>query len=186
MLDARRDWTGRLVFLGLAAVTLLNGGCLAAAVVGAAGGGAAALYSYQRGQLYREYPADLNATAAAVRVSLSELKLPPAVEKSDGGTVTFETKIPEGKKVHITAEAVTGRIPADGAVSRVTVRVGTLGDDANSARVLDQVSIHLIVPSAPPPASPPAPTPVVIQPPTPRPVETTAPPLAVTPAAAAK
>jgi hypothetical protein len=180
MLDARRDWTGRLVFLGLAAVTLLNGGCLAAAVVGATGGGAAALYTYQRGQLYREYPADLNATTAAVRISLSELKMPPGVEKSDGGTVTIETKIPDGKKVHVRVETVTGRLPADAPVTRVSVRVGTFGDDSNSASILDQVSVHLIVPSSPPPPAAPA----VIRPVTARPAETPAPPLAASPAAA--
>lgn len=177
MLHARRDWIRRLVFLGFAAVTLLNGGCLAAAVVGAAGGGAAAFYTYQRGQLYREYSADLNATAAAVRVSLSELKIPPGSEKSDGGTVMFETKIPDGKKVHILVEAVTGRLPANAPVTRVSVRVGTFGDDTNSASILDQVSIHLIVPSSPPPPGPP----VVIQPAVARPPETAAPPIAVSP-----
>src|SRR5262245_58947951 len=78
---ARRGWIGRLVLLGVAGVALLNGGCLAAAAVGAAGGGAAALYAYERGRLYRDYPAALADAAAAVRTSLAELQFPPSTEK---------------------------------------------------------------------------------------------------------
>src|SRR5207244_4137783 len=105
--------------------------------------GAAALYTYQRGQLYREYSASQTAAATAVRTSLAELKFPPAVEKGGAGEATFETKTADGSKVRIHLESVANRIPVDGAVTRVSVRVGTLGDDEVSARILDQVSVHL-------------------------------------------
>jgi hypothetical protein len=156
-------------------MALVNGGCLAAAAAGAAGGGAAALYAYQRGRLYRDYPASLADTTAAVRTSLAELQFPPGTEKSDGGNFDFETKTTDGAKVRIFLEAQTSRVPAEGPVTSVTVRVGAFGDDKVSARILDQVSLHLVVPpgsqavNAPPPVARPTP---------PRPPETTAPPLA--------
>jgi Protein of unknown function (DUF3568) len=175
MPDARQDWTSRLVLLGIAGLALLNGGCLAAAAAGAAGGGAAALYAYQRGRIYRDYPAALTDATAAVRTSLAELQFAPGSEKGDGGEFTFETKAADGAKVHVFLEAQTSRVSSDGPVTRITVRVGAFGDDAVSARVLDQVSIHLVVPPASQSASaaPPVPRPTP-----PHPPETAPPPLA--------
>ncbi len=178
MPHARRGWIGRLVLLGVAGAALLNGGCLAAAAVGAAGGGAAALYAYERGRLYRDYPAALTDAAAAVRTSLAELQFPPGTEKNKDGEFTFETKAADGATVRVYLEALTSRVPAEGPVTRIYVRVGAFGDDAVSARVLDQVSMHLVVPpaaqasAAPPPVARPSP---------PRPPETSAPPLAAAP-----
>jgi hypothetical protein len=182
MPNARREWLSRLVLVAVAGAALVNGGCLAAAAVGAAGGGAAALYAYQRGRLFRDYPAALTDATAAVRTSLAELQFPPGTEKSDGGSFVFETRATDGTKIHIFLDAQTSRVPAEGPITRVTVRVGAFGDDAVSARILDQVSVHLVVPpaaqssSAPPPLAAPAP---------PRPPETVAPPLAA-PLAAGK
>src|SRR5262249_28473185 len=154
---------------------LVQGGCLAAAAVGAAGGGAAALYAYERGRLYRDYPAALGDAAAAVRTSLAELQFPPAVEKNKGGEFTFETKATDGTAVRVYLEALSSRVPAEGPITRITVRVGTCGDDAVSARVLDQVSLPLVVPPA---AQAVAAAPPVPRPSPPRPPETAPPPLA--------
>jgi hypothetical protein len=169
--------------LVVAGAALANGGCLAAAAAGAAGGGAAALYAYQRGRLYRDYPASLTDTTAAVRTSLAELQFPPGKEKSDGGSFTFETKTTDGASVRVFLEAQTSRVPAEGPITSVTVRVGAFGDDKVSATILDQVSHHLVVPhgsqsvNSPPPIARPTP---------PRPPETTAPPLAAATPTAAK
>ena len=175
MPDARPDWVSRLLLLGAASAALVNGGCVAAAAAGAAGGGAAALYAYQRGRLYRDYPASLTDSTAAVRTSLAELQFPPGSEKSDGGTFTFETKTTDGAKVRVLLEAQTSRVPAEGPVTSVTVRVGNFGDDKVSARILDQVSMHLVVPPTSQAANSPPP---IARPTPPRPPETTAPPLA--------
>ncbi len=178
----RSEWTGRLLLLGMSAVSLVNGGCLAAAAAGAAGGGAAAFYAYQRGRLYRDYPAAFSDAAAAVRTSLTELQFPPAVEKGEPGDLSFETKTTDGATVRVYLEALTSRVPAEGPVTRVYVRVGAFGDDAVSARVLDQISIHLVVPAAARVTA----APPVARPTPPHPPETTAPPLAAATPAAAK
>jgi hypothetical protein len=179
---ARQGWAGRLVLVGVAGVALLNGGCLAAAAVGAAGGGAAAVYAYQRGRLYRDYTASLTDATAAVRTSLAELQFPPGKEKGDGANYVVETKATDGTTIHVYLDAETSRIPAEGPVTRITVRVGTFGDDNVSARILDQVSMHLVVPPATQSANA---APPVARPQPPRPPETVAPPLAP-PATAAK
>lgn len=174
MPDAGQGQTSRLVFLGLMLVALLNSGCLAAAAVGAAGGGAAAFYAYQRGRLYRDYPASLTDAIAAVRTSLAELQFPPGSEKLKDGTACIETKTVDGATVHVYLEALTSRVPVEGPVTRITVRVGAFGDDAVSARILDQVSIHLIVPGTVQAATM---TPPVVRPQPPQPPESTAPPV---------
>jgi hypothetical protein len=183
MPDAPREWTGRLLLLCVASTALVNGGCVAAAAAGAAGGGAAALYAYQRGRLYRDYPASLTDATAAVRTSLAELQFPPGVEKRDGGTFTFETKTTDGAKVRVFLEAQTSRVPAEGPITSITVRVGAFGDDKVSARILDQVSVHLVVPAAVQAASS---SPPVTRPAPPRPPDTTQPPLAAATAGVGK
>jgi hypothetical protein len=172
--NAGQNWSGRLALAGVAVAALLNGGCLVAAAAGAAGGGAAAVYAYQRGRLYREYPASLADATSAVRTSLTELGFPTVTEKFKDDERIFTTKTGDDTAIHITLEPLTSRIPAEGPMTRISVRVGTFGDDAVSARILDQVSMHLVAPTPPTTSSPP----VVIRPVPPRPPETASPPLA--------
>lgn len=174
MPHARTKQTSRLVFLAVALLALLNGGCLFLAA-GAAAGGAAAGYAYVNGRLYRDYPATLPAAAAAVRASLVELQFPLLVEKNESGKPSFESKASDGTTVYVYLETLTSRIPAEGPLTRVSVRVGAFGDEAVSARILDRVSAHLIVPAAagPMPVASPLAPPAPAQPP-----ETAPPPLA--------
>jgi len=74
--------------------------------------------------------------------------------------------------VQITLDLLTSPIPADGSMTRVSVRVGHFGDETISTRIHDQIAKH--VPPPAPPLARPAPPP---------PVETAAPPLAAPTAA---
>ncbi len=163
------------VALGLAAVA--QAGCLGLAIAGAAAGAGAAGYVYVNGALYRDYHANLGDTVAAVRASLAELQFPIYEEKPDTGSVFFRSKTGDGHAVKIYLDTIPSAIPVEASLTRVSVRVGFSGDDAVSARILDQVSRHLVpaggLPAAPPPGA--APAPVVGAP---RPAETAAPPLA--------
>src|SRR5262249_35162435 len=118
---------------------------------------------YYNGLLYRDYHANLGDTALAVRTALLELQLPLIKEKGDPGSAYLESRTGDGSTVRIFLDVVPSPIPAEGAVTRVGVRVGFSGDDAVSARVLDQISRHLVSPTAAPP--PAAPAPVVAAPP---------------------
>jgi hypothetical protein len=173
----------RLALLLLAALSAASTGCLLA-VAGAAGAGAAAAgYFYLNGLLYRDYPASLGDSIAAVRTALTELGFPVVKEDVDTGTATVQTRTGDGSTVRIHLDVIPSRIPVEGPLTRIGVRVGFSGDETVSARILDQVSRHL-APAAlvpPPGAAPAAPA---ILPPRPAPAETAAPPLAPVPIAA--
>lgn len=196
-----------LCLLMLALSAVLQAGCLAAAVGTAVGAGAAAGYLYVNGLLYRDYHANLGDTLAAVRTSLHELQFPILKEKTDTGTAYFHTRTGNGHPVRIFLDVVPSAIPAEGVNTRVSIRVGFSGDEEISARILEQVSRHLVpvagqppaatvapppnalsaAPAAPPPVAPGERlTPIPVSPPPPlqpvaasvRPPETTPPPLA--------
>jgi hypothetical protein len=163
------------VVLGLAAVA--QAGCLGLAIAGAAAGAGAAGYVYVNGLLYRDYHANLADSVSAVRTALAELQFPIYEEKPDTGSVFFRSKTGDGHALRIYLDTVPSAIPAEASVTRISIRVGFSGDDAVSARILEQVSRHLVpagqVPAATPPGAPPAPAVAA-----PRPPETPPPPMA--------
>ena len=163
------------VVLGL--VTLVQAGCLGLAICGACAGAGAAGYVWVNGLLYRDYHANLGDTLAAVRTALAELQFTILEEKPDTGSVFVRSKTGDGHALRIYLDTVPSAVPAEATVTRVGVRVGYSGDDGVSARILDQVSKHLVpvgqVPPAPVSGTQPAP---VLG--APRPAETAAPPLA--------
>ena len=123
---------------GLLALALACGsGCAALVVGGVAAGAGAAGYFYLNGLMYREYKAGLADTTQAVRAGLAELHFPIAKQKTDTGTAYLETKTSDGYKVQVYLNVVPSPIPAEGAVTRVSVRVGFAGDDKVSASILD-------------------------------------------------
>ena len=136
------------VVLGLAA--LLQAGCLLA-VAGARQDRAG--YMYYNGLLYRDYHAHLGDAAAATLVaSLVELQFPLLKEKNDSGSAYFQSQTGDGQAVRVDLDTVPSPIPSEGAVTRISVRVGFSGDEGVSAAILDQVSKH-------PPSRPPCPAP---------------------------
>src|SRR5262249_58941602 len=96
------------------------------------------------GQLYRDYPANLGDALAALRAALTELGFPVLKEKLDTGSAYVESRTGDGSTVRIHLELIPSSIPAEGTLTRIGVRVGFSGDEAVSARLLDQVSRHLV------------------------------------------
>ena len=159
-MPGRREVGGWACLLA-AALALVNGGCLALVAGAAAGGAAAAGYAYYNGRLYRDFPAGMADAAAAVRTSLAELQLPVVSETMANGSVVVISRAGDGAKVDVQLDLVPSRIPAEGALTRVSVRVGAFGDEEVSGHILDRVSMHLAPASAavqPTPAAPPAET----------------------------
>jgi hypothetical protein len=152
---AGRSIRRRLAWTVLAALLLVNCGCLVAAAGAAAGGAAAVGYLYYKDQsaLYRDYPASLEDSAAAVRTALHELQFPPLPEEKSTNELVIYTRSADGNKVRIRLEVLPHPIPVERPSTRISVGVGLTGDDAVSARILDQVSRHL-VPAGAPGASP--------------------------------
>jgi hypothetical protein len=129
----------------LAGLLLANAGCLVVAgVTGAALGGAAlAGYIWANNALYHDYPASLVDSVAAVRTALQELHFPILDEKPGTGEVLIVTRTTDDSAVKIRLEVVHSRIPAEGPMTRIAVRVGFRGDEAVSRAILDRVSLHL-------------------------------------------
>ena len=175
MPGAGRKPVVRVGYLVVAALVLVNGGCLL--VAAGVAGGATAGYLYYKGRLYHDYPANLADAQAAVRTSLLELQFPVLTQETDTGSAFVSTRTADGAKVRIHLDVVPSRVPAEGALTRVSIRVGAFGDESVSARILDQVGRHL---AGPPVLGAPQPVPGPAQPPAPvtRPPETVAPPLA--------
>lgn len=165
---------GRVAWLLIAALALANGGCLVVAAGAAAGGAAAVGYALWKGRMYRDYAAAMPETQAAVVAALGDLKFPLASQATADGETYVEALAGDNSKVKIYLDPVPSRVPADGPVTRVSIRVGTFGDEDLTRRLLDQIGLHLGT------ANPTAPLrPVPAPPPPPPPGETAPPPLAV-------
>lgn len=180
---ARRN---RLVHLSVAALALANGGCLATAVGAAAAGAGAAGYAYVKGRFYRDYPASLDDAFAGIRTALTELQFPIDHEEKANGKASIESRTSDQTEIRVEFETLQSRVPAEGQVTRVYIRVGTFGDELVCARIFDQADLHFVPPGTVPPrpatmATPPAPpaplTPVTVAPAN-RAFETAPPPLA--------
>ncbi len=137
----------RVSFLLVAGLLLCNTGCLAVALgTVAAGGTAAAAYAYANGRFYRDYSTKLPEAQEATRTALKELQLPVNHEEPAADKTYIESKTGDGDRIQIFVETIPGRIPAEGTVVRIAVRVGAFGDQTVSSRILDQVSLHLVAP----------------------------------------
>jgi hypothetical protein len=95
--------------------------------------------------------------------------MPVVTENRDADEDHIESKTADGDKVKIDIEIHKSRIPAEGDISKVCVRVATFGDTAVSSRILDQVDRHLI-PAAPPGTALGQPQPANGAPPLPQPI----------------
>jgi hypothetical protein len=164
-----RGWAA----LAVAAAAGLNAGCLGLAIGAAAGGAAGAGYVYLQGTMYRDYPAPVPDTGKAVHEALADLQMPILAEDR----VSFESQTADGSKVKIRLDGVASRVPSEGESTHVAVRVGALGDEAVTRRILDQVSTRLVSSQRIAPVAAPA-APGAIQPASLRPAETAPPPVA--------
>ncbi len=152
MTDQSRDRAARALWLVMALVALSNTGCLVVAAGAAAGGAAVATVAYARGSLYREYSATKEASFIAVRDALADLHMPILRdEPGKEGQGYLEARTSDGQPVRIYFNTRMNSIPVDGLVTRISVRVGSFGDEAISTRILDQVNQHL-TPLVPVPA----------------------------------
>jgi hypothetical protein len=136
-------WARRAAALLVAASLLGSGGCLWVAAGAAAGAGAAA-YLWFSAPVYREFPAPTGDTAHAVEAALAEMQLPVIKKESTADGLVYEARGADDKAIKIELKSHPSPIPAEGGVTRVSVRVAYLGDEAVSQRVLDHVGFHLM------------------------------------------
>jgi len=130
-----------LLYAAAAILALVNGGCLW--VAAGAAGGAAVGAAYYYGKVYQTFPSSLDDGMAASRTALSDLGMPVLEEQRDGGNAFIKSQTSDGDPVRIYLEPEASKFPADGPLTKVTVRVGAFGDHPVSNRVLDQIGVHL-------------------------------------------
>ena len=153
-----KTWRSRAALLGVASATILQGGCLWVAAGAAVGSAAGVGYYYYKGKVSRPYVANLNDVWAATHTALAELGMHVDSEIRDAISATIYSQLANGEKVRIFLDVKESKIPAEGPLTIVAIRVGALGDEAASVRILNQIDLHLMQPAsaAVKPASPPA------------------------------
>jgi hypothetical protein len=162
MPEKQRKHSGRWLYALIAVLALTQAGCLLA-VLGAAGGAAATGYFYCKGRIYRDYPASLPDVHNAVHAALLDLHFPIFTEQAKDGKAFLVTKTTNGKRVRIYLNCMSSPVPADGPMTRVSIRVGCFGDDSVCVRIFEQAGCHLSHPAPILPAPPPVGAPVPVQ-----------------------
>ena len=79
----------------------------------------------------------MTAVHTATLAALKELELPVIEDKKDQMSAKIESRFADGKTVWIDIDAVTNDS------SKVTIRVGTFGDEVRSRKILDRIHHHL-------------------------------------------
>ncbi|HEU4685540.1 MAG TPA: DUF3568 family protein [Nitrospira sp.] len=130
----------RILTLGLLLLALFCSGCVALAV-GAAGGVAGAVYVMGKLKDELEYP--VSAVHDAVVAAMKDLQLTVSEDKADRLSAHLESEFADGAHVWITIESLSD------SRSRITIRVGVMGDEVRSRKIDETIRKHL----PPPPAS---------------------------------
>lgn len=155
-MERRTTAWGRAAYAAVALVALANGGCLLVAA-GACAGGAVG-YAYCKGKVCQNYVADFNDTWAATHTALAELGMPVvSEERTAAGAGFIESRAADGERIRIYVDNVPSRVPSEGMLTTVGVRIATFGDYSLSDRILYQIGAHLApapAPGAPTPAPP--------------------------------
>ncbi len=109
-------------------------GCLPL-VVGAAAGAGSVIWA--KGTIQQDFNRPLNSVYKATKVALKKLDVPIIVDKKDNLTAHLESQFADGKKIKIDIEYVSTY------TSKISIRVGTLGDENKSREILEMVIKYL-------------------------------------------
>jgi len=122
---------GARLALMLAAAWLL-GGCVWLLVGGGAAAAGAGAAIYYKGRLEQTLQAPIGKVHTACVSALKYFELPILDDKVDKLTGHLESQYADGKHVWID-------LKADGGFTKVTIRVGLLGDEDRAMQILDRI-----------------------------------------------
>jgi len=120
----------------LAAVLGALSGCLAVAAAGAAGAGV----FYMKGDLDANVDATPPRVVEAANFTMKDLQYAVATTNSSATDGEVIAHTATDKKVRVTVKQVTEKS------SKVTIRVGTWGDETMSVQILEKIKTHLQTP----------------------------------------
>jgi hypothetical protein len=109
-------------------------GCAALLVGGAVGAGSVV---YIKGQLKEDMAVSVRRVHDATIPALKELGLPIIEDNHDRLSASMKSRTADGSDVWIAVESVTQDS------SKITVRVGLIGDERKSRQILDAIHRHL-------------------------------------------
>ena len=122
-----------LVILAVVAVLPLLSGCVAV-IAGAAGAGTVA---WVQGRLDAALDANYEKAEKAVNLAITQMEFAKVSEKKDVLNAIFIARTAEDKKIEIKVSRV-GDV-----TSRVQIRVGVFGNEAQSLAILDKIKANL-------------------------------------------
>ncbi len=108
-------------------------GCVAAAVAGAAGAAGVGTAMYVEGEQSQVHRAGLDRTWRATLTALNRMHMPVETSSHDSLGGTIDAKRADGTAVTIKEE------PVEGGNTRVKIRVGTLGNQGESAAIQQEI-----------------------------------------------
>lgn len=117
-------------------------GCVGVAVVAGAGAGATAV-AYKLGELVATTDHPTMVVSAAADQGLAELKLPVVSKTTSELTVTVLSRDADDASITITLKSVSAT------QTQIHIRVGMLGDETRSVRILNAILDHLPKPVTP-------------------------------------
>ena len=123
-----------LLLLSVMLFALELAGCAALLVGGAAGAGSVV---YVKGQLKEDMAASVPRVHDASISALKELSLPIIEDNHDKLSAKITSRFADGSDVWIEIESVTAES------SKITIRVGVMGDEQKSRQILDGIHKHL-------------------------------------------
>jgi hypothetical protein len=123
-----------LVLLTFMYFAITFAGCAALLLGGAAGAGSVV---YVKGQLKEDITVSVPAVHKASISTLKDLNLPIIEDSHDKLSAKIKSRFASGEDVWIDIESVTAES------SKITIRVGVLGDQYKSRQILDGIHRHL-------------------------------------------
>ena len=126
---------GSRILLTILLVAQMLGAWGCVLLIGAAGGAGGTVYVM--GKLKEDLNAPVPKVKRAAVAGLKDLGLPVLKDKGDQLTASLESEFADGKHVWIDIEA------RDESSSQIGIRVGLLGDEQRSRRVLKAIRQHL-------------------------------------------
>ena len=131
---------GPLGIKGIGVITLglivANSGC-ALLLLGAGIGGGVGGTAYFMGKLEKQVDAPVPTVRRATVAGLKNLDLPVIKDKGDKLAAEIESESADGKRIWITVKTISK------SRSEIKIRVGYMGDQARSQRILENIKPHL-------------------------------------------
>lgn len=129
---------GLLVAMVLAGVALTQAGCLLVAAAGATAGAVA----YVKGDLEGVVDASVEQTVAATKAAFEEMKMPVMSAYSAGPQGEVQARVGTDNKAVVELRSYGEKS------TKVTIRVGTFGDETLSRTIYEKIKANVTAPKA--------------------------------------